>query len=154
IADVGSVRADQLFAIERYPSLFQMVSEVEGQVRSGVSITDIFAALFPAGSVTGAPKTSSMRLIASIEDTPRGVYCGAIGYMTPSGQAVFNVAIRTAAIDAQTGQATYGVGGGITWDSVPADEYEEAIAKSACLLPSEPFDLIETMHFDGTNYVR
>lgn len=154
IADIGSVRAHDLFVVERYPSLFQMVSEVEGNVGPQVGIANIFTALFPAGSVTGAPKTSSMQLIASIEETPRGIYCGAIGYATPAGQAAFNVAIRTATIDTATGDSTYGVGGGITWDSAPADEYAEAIAKSVCLVPREPFDLIETMRFDGTSYVR
>jgi para-aminobenzoate synthetase/4-amino-4-deoxychorismate lyase len=154
IADVGSVRVNELFVVERYPSLFQMVSEVEAQIGPDIGLADIFTALFPAGSVTGAPKISSMKLIASIEGTPRGIYCGAVGYATPTGQAVFNVAIRTATIDAATGDAIYGVGGGITWDSAPADEYAEAIAKSVCLVPREPFDLIETMRFDGMNYLR
>ena len=154
IAEIGSVCARELFVVERYPTLFQMVSDVEGVLRQDVSVADLFAALFPAGSVTGAPKTSSMKLIASIETTSRDIYCGAMGYITPTGQAVFNVAIRTAAIDVATGHAAYGVGGGITWDSAPADEYAEAIAKSECLVPREPFDLIETMRFDGTHYVR
>lgn len=154
IAEVGTVTADELFVVERYPSLFQMVSEVDGQLRRDVTLLDVFSALFPAGSVTGAPKTSSMRLIAGIEDAPRGAYCGAIGYATPDGEAVFNVAIRTAVIETATGRAVYGVGGGITWDSAPADEYAEAIAKSACLTPRPSFDLIETMRFDGDQYIR
>jgi para-aminobenzoate synthetase/4-amino-4-deoxychorismate lyase len=95
-----------------------------------------------------------MRLIASIERTPRAVYCGAIGYASPAGDAVFNVAIRTATIDVERGVAIYGVGGGITWDSRADDEYEEAISKAACLTPAPAFELIETMRLEGGRYVR
>jgi para-aminobenzoate synthetase/4-amino-4-deoxychorismate lyase len=154
VAEIGSVRASSLFDVERYPSVLQMVSTVEGRLRAGTTLTDVFTALFPAGSITGAPKTSSMRLIASIERAPRGVYCGAIGYASPAGDAVFNVAIRTATIDVERGVATYGVGGGITWDSRADDEYAEAISKAACLTPAPAFDLIETMRLEGGRYVR
>jgi para-aminobenzoate synthetase/4-amino-4-deoxychorismate lyase len=154
IADVGSVRASSLFDVERYPSVWQMVSTVEGRPRAGTTLADVFTALFPAGSITGAPKTSSMRLIASIERAPRGVYCGAIGYVSPDGDAVFNVAIRTAAIDVERGIATYGVGGGITWDSRADDEHAEAMSKAACLMPVPAFDLIETMRLEDGRCVR
>lgn len=154
VADVGSVRTDGLFALERYPSVWQMASTVEGRLRAGVGLTEIFAALFPAGSITGAPKTSSMRLISRIEAAPRGVYCGAIGVCLPNGDAVFNVAIRTALIETATGRATYGVGGGITWDSTAADEYAEALSKAAALTPAPTFDLFETMRLDAGVYVR
>lgn len=154
IADIGSVRASSLFDVERYPSVWQMVSTVEGRLRAGTTLADVFTALFPAGSITGAPKTSSTRLIASIERAPRGVYCGAIGYASPDGDAVFNVAIRTAAIDVERGVATYGVGGGITWDSRADEEYAEAISKAACLTPAPAFDLIETMRLEGGRCVR
>jgi para-aminobenzoate synthetase/4-amino-4-deoxychorismate lyase len=154
IADIGSVRASSLFDVERYPSVWQMVSTVEGRLRAGTTIADVFTALFPAGSITGAPKTSSMRLIASIERAPRGVYCGAIGYVSPDGDAAFNVAIRTAAIDVEAGVATYGVGGGITWDSRAEDEHAEAMSKAACLTPAPAFDLIETMRLDDGRCVR
>jgi para-aminobenzoate synthetase/4-amino-4-deoxychorismate lyase len=154
VAEIGSVRVSSLFDVERYPSVLQMVSTVEGRLRAGTTLTDVLTALFPAGSITGAPKTSSMRLIASIERAPRGVYCGAIGYASPGGDAAFNVAIRTATIDVERGVATYGVGGGITWDSRADDEYAEAISKAACLTPAPAFDLIETMRLEDGRYAR
>jgi para-aminobenzoate synthetase / 4-amino-4-deoxychorismate lyase len=154
IAEVGSVRASSLFDIERYPSVFQMVSAVEGDLRAGTTLGDIFAALFPAGSITGAPKTSSMRLLAAIEQAPRGVYCGAIGFATPGGDAVFNVAIRTAVVDARTGRAELGVGGGITWDSAASDERGEAWLKATFLDPLPAFDLLETMRMEQGSIVR
>jgi para-aminobenzoate synthetase/4-amino-4-deoxychorismate lyase len=154
VAEVGSVRATSLFEIERYPSVFQMVSTIEGRLRPQATLTDVFRALFPAGSITGAPKTSSMRLIAAIEHDPRGVYCGAMGFASPDGHAVFNVAIRTATIDALTGQAVFGTGGGITWDSRADDEYAEALAKTACLAPTPAFDLVETMRLEDGTYAR
>ncbi|MEO8480829.1 MAG: aminodeoxychorismate synthase component I [Acidobacteriota bacterium] len=154
VAEIGSVRATDLFAIERYPSVFQMVSTVDGRLRPDTTLTGVFRALFPAGSITGAPKTSSMKLIASIERDPRGVYCGAIGFAAPDGEAVFNVAIRTVALDTLTGQAEFGAGGGITWDSRADDEYAEALAKTACLTPAPGFDLFETLRLQRGVYVR
>lgn len=154
IAEIGSVRATSLFDVERYPSVLQMVSTVEGQLRPQTSITDIFGALFPAGSITGAPKASSTHLVASIEASPRGVYCGAIGYVTPDGDATFNVAIRTAVTNTRTGQTTYGVGGGITWDSEAADERTEAMSKAGFLMPQPHFDLLETLRLEAGQYVR
>ena len=154
IATIGSVHAVSLFDIERYPSVFQMVSTVEGQVAAHTTIADIFRAMFPAGSITGAPKTSSMRLIAAIEDAPRGVYCGAIGFAAPGGDACFNVAIRTAVVDRDTGRATSGAGGGITWDSNADAEYAEAVSKVSFLSPQPVFELFETMRWDGHAYIR
>lgn len=154
VAEIGSVRATSLFDVERHPSVFQMVSTVEGQLEARTSLADIFTALFPAGSITGAPKTSSMRLIADIESSPRGIYCGAIGYAAPSGDAVFNVAIRTMVVDVERACAEYGIGGGITWDSTADGEYAEARSKAACLVPRPPFDLIETLRLDGGVYAR
>jgi para-aminobenzoate synthetase/4-amino-4-deoxychorismate lyase len=154
IAEVGSVRASTLFDIERYPSVFQMVSTVEGDLRAGTTLSDIFTALFPAGSITGAPKTSSMRLLAAIEQAPRGVYCGAIGVAMPNGDAAFNVAIRTAVVDATTGRAELGVGGGITWDSAVDDELAEALSKSRFLDPEPRFELVETMRMEQGGLVR
>lgn len=154
IADVGSVRVTNLFEIERYPSVFQMVSTVQGRLRPGTTLTNVFTALFPAGSITGAPKTSSMKLIASLERDARGVYCGAIGFASPDGNAVFNVAIRTATVDTVSGQAQFGTGGGITWDSRADDEYAEALAKTACLTPTPGFDLFETMRLERGVYAR
>jgi para-aminobenzoate synthetase/4-amino-4-deoxychorismate lyase len=144
VAEIGSVRATSLFHVDRYPSVLQMVSTVEGRLVEDVSLTDIFRALFPAGSITGAPKSSSMRLIAALEQAPRGAYCGAIGFASPGGEAVFNVAIRTITARAD-GRAQYGVGGGITWDSDAADEYAEALSKAACLVVRPEFELLETL---------
>jgi para-aminobenzoate synthetase/4-amino-4-deoxychorismate lyase len=154
VAEVGSVRVTKLFDIERYPSVFQMVSTVQGRLRSGTTLTEVFTALFPAGSITGAPKTSSMKLIASLERDARGVYCGAIGFASPDGSATFNVAIRTATIDTISGEAQFGTGGGITWDSRADDEYAEALAKTACLTPTPGFDLFETMRLERGAYAR
>jgi para-aminobenzoate synthetase / 4-amino-4-deoxychorismate lyase len=154
IAEVGSVRAVSLFEVERYPSVFQLVSTVEGTLRERTTLTDVFGALFPAGSITGAPKSSSMRLIASIEQAPRGVYCGAIGFVAPDGDAIFNVAIRTAAIDTHTGRTEFGVGGGVTWDSTTDAEYAEALSKAACLSPLPAFDLLETMKLEDGVIIR
>jgi para-aminobenzoate synthetase / 4-amino-4-deoxychorismate lyase len=154
IAEVGSVRASSLFEVERYPSVFQLVSTVEGTLRERTTLADVFGALFPAGSITGAPKSSSMRLIASIEHAPRGVYCGAIGFVAPNGDAIFNVAIRTAAIDTHTRRTEFGVGGGVTWDSTTDAEYAEALSKAACLSPLPAFDLLETMRLEDGVIVR
>jgi para-aminobenzoate synthetase/4-amino-4-deoxychorismate lyase len=154
ICEIGSVRATSLFDVEPYPTVWQMVSTVEGEVRPGTRLSEIFAALFPAGSITGAPKSSSMRLIAALEHAPRGVYCGAIGYATPHGHATFNVAIRTMTVDTSSGRAEYGVGGGITWDSVAAAEHAEALNKAACLALRPPFALIETLRAEGATLVR
>lgn len=154
VCEVGSVRAVSLFDVEPYPTVWQMVSTVEGVLRADTGLTDIFAALFPAGSITGAPKSSSMRLIADLEHAPRGVYCGAIGYASPDGHATFSVAIRTMTVNTSTGQAEYGVGGGITWDSVAADEHAEALSKAACLEVGPAFMLIETLRMENRRLVR
>lgn len=154
VCDVGSVRASSLFDVEPYPTVWQMVSTVEGELRQGTRLRDVFAALFPAGSITGAPKSSSMRLISALEHAPRGVYCGAIGYASPDGRATFNVAIRTITAHVPTGKAEYGVGGGITWDSVAKHEHAEALSKSACLEVRPPFSLIETMRLEQGAVVR
>ena len=153
VARVGSVRVRDLCRVERYPTVFQMTSTVEARTRPRVSLEEVFAAAFPSGSVTGAPKVSTMRLIAALEDSPRGVYCGGVGLLTPRGEAVFNVAIRTVVIDSATGAAEYGVGGGLTWDSVGGDEYEEALAKATVLAARrEPFRLLETMRLERGRY--
>lgn len=150
----GTVEVTGLCEVERYPTVWQMVSTVRGELRDGAGLTDIFRAVFPAGSITGAPKTSSMRLIAALETAPRGVYCGAIGFASPDGTSVFNVAIRTMTVDRTSGRATYSVGGGITWDSVAGDEHAEALQKAACLNPAPPHGLIETFRADAGTPVR
>jgi len=144
ISRVGSVQATKLFELERYPTIWQMTSTVES--RSDASFRAIIGSLFPCGSITGAPKVSTMKIIASIEDSPRGVYTGCIGYLTPDRQSQFNVAIRTVVIDKETGSAEYGVGGGIVWDSKSAEEYTECLTKSLILTFRRPeFQLLETM---------
>lgn len=154
IAQVGSVSVSELFRVEAYRTVFQMTSTVGAQVRAGVSLEDVFGALFPCGSVTGAPKVSTMRLIAALEEQPRGVYCGAIGMVAPSGAATFSVAIRTMVLDSVTGVAEYGVGGGITWDSTVAEEYAEALGKAAVLMEEWPgFALLETMRLAQGRFV-
>ena len=138
IAEPATVQATRLFDVHRLPTVLQMTSTVEARVRPDVSTWDIFAALFPCGSVTGAPKIAACRVIADLEDDPRGVYCGAIGHIAPDGTATFSVAIRTLTIDHQTGRAEYGVGGGITWDSAGSAEYDELRAKAAILTDDLP----------------
>jgi para-aminobenzoate synthetase/4-amino-4-deoxychorismate lyase len=147
VAEIGSVRVASLCELERYPTVWQMTSTIEAQARLGTTLEDIFAALFPCGSVTGAPKISAMQRIADLESSARGVYCGAIGLAGPDG-ALFNVAIRTMTIDIAAGAAAYPVGGGVTWDSTARDEYAEALAKAALLRPAPPFALLETMRLD------
>ena len=144
IAKTGSVHVPDLFAVEKYPTLFQMTSTV--QAKTDVSLTEIFAALFPCASITGAPKVSAMNIIAELESTPRKLYTGSVGCILPNRKAQFNVAIRTAIIDKETQSAEYGVGGGVVWDSTSADEYSEALLKARVLTESpRPFDLLETL---------
>ncbi|HEX7955341.1 MAG TPA: aminodeoxychorismate synthase component I, partial [Pyrinomonadaceae bacterium] len=154
VAEVGSVRVPELFRVERYPTVHQMTSTVEAVLREGATLEDVFAALFPCGSVTGAPKVSTSRLIAALEGSPRGVYCGAAGFVAPRGDAAFNVAIRTVVIDADAGEAVYGVGGGVTWDSTADGEYAEALDKARLLRDeAQDFELLETLRLEGGSYL-
>ena len=137
VAETGSVAVPALFTVERYETVLQLTSDVTARLRPGTGLVELFRALFPCGSVTGAPKASSMEVIRSLEPTPRGVYCGAIGLVGPPDAPVrarFNVAIRTAVVDTETGDAVYGTGGGITWDSEPAAEHAEVLTKTAVLV--------------------
>lgn len=146
VAEFGSVAVTELCAVERYPTLLTMTSTIQARRRAGKSVVDLFTALFPCGSVTGAPKISTMRLIHELEPEARRVYCGAIGLIEPNGNAVFNVPIRTVLVDPQSGQAEYGAGGGITWDSQAAGEYAELLTKSRVLTSPKPeFELLETL---------
>ncbi|HZB89220.1 MAG TPA: chorismate-binding protein, partial [Terracidiphilus sp.] len=143
----GSVRAEELFAVERHPTLWQMTSTVTGELRADVGIAEIVQALFPCGSVTGAPKVRAMQLIADLEDGPRDVYTGAIGHFSPE-RTVFNVAIRT--LDIEGEHARMGVGSGVVIDSDAGDEYRECLLKAAFLASDDPefapeFALIETL---------
>ncbi len=164
LARFGTVRAEELFAVERYPTLWQMTSTVSAELRPEVGFHDIFRALFPCGSITGAPKVRATQLIAEIEEEPRGVYTGAIGFFSRE-QSVFNVAIRTLTLAG--GQGVFGAGSGIVIDSDPAEEFRECLLKARFLtgpahcatapsangvkIVSQPdtFFLIETMLWNG-----
>ncbi|OCG56543.1 aminodeoxychorismate synthase, component I [Gilliamella sp. Choc6-1] len=142
----GSVEVPNLFSIEKYPTVWQLTSTIQGKLKENTSLYQIFQALFPCGSITGAPKTSTMKIITQIENSPRGVYCGTIGYIEPyMKKAIFNIPIRTLTIHNQ--QMHYGVGGGITWDSTAQDEYNEILAKLAILnrIASIPENIIESV---------
>ncbi len=155
IAETGSVSVPRLFEVQRLPTVLQMTSTIAANTRPGMSTWDVFAALFPCGSVTGAPKIAASTMIAALESDPRGVYCGAIGHIAPDGSSTFSVAIRTLTIDHETGRAEYGAGSGITWDSAGAAEYDELLAKTAILTDDLPrVDLIETLRLENGRYAR
>ena len=151
VCEPGSVQVSDLLRAEAYPTLWQLTSTVQGRAREDVGLVEVLEALFPCGSITGAPKLSTMALIAELEDAPRGAYCGALGWIAPGPRARFNVAIRTVTIDAADGSAVYGAGGGVTWASTAEAEYEELLVKAA-VLPTgtrEPFALLETFAVEG-----
>lgn len=159
IAETGSIEVPALFDVETYPTVHQMTSTVTARIRPEVGLSDIFRALFPCGSVTGAPKRHTMEIIRELEGQPRGVYCGAIGYISPKRgshgvEAVFSVAIRTAVIDTATSRGELGIGSGITWGSDAVDELRECLDKGAFLTrDSDPFSLIESLRFDHRGYL-
>ena len=143
ISKIGSENVKSLCLVEQYSTIWQMTSTIETQLLPNRNLGDIFQALFPCGSITGAPKIATMAIIKDVEKQARGVYCGAIGILLPNGPTIFNVAIRT--LQMQGNKAIYGVGGGITWDSKWEAEYEETKQKSAVLYRQNPkFDLIST----------
>ena len=147
VARAGSVAVPQLFEVEHYPTVHQMVSTVTATLADGLDALDALAALFPCGSITGAPKLRAMEIIAEVEEDARGVYTGSIGRLDADGDAMFNVAIRTLALDGEG--ATLGLGSGVVADSSAAEEWTECLAKGAFVTAGEkPFDLIETMRFD------
>ncbi len=149
IAERGSVKVIDAFTIETYPTLFQMTSTVTAE--TDASLPEIFKALFPCASITGAPKVSTMMIIEDLEPEARGIYTGSIGLIKPGGDALFNVAIRTVTIDKKKQKGTYGVGGGIVWDSDPEEEYKECLTKCAIIRRSgDSFFLFETIKYsDG-----
>ncbi|TVP71187.1 MAG: aminodeoxychorismate synthase component I [Rhodobacteraceae bacterium] len=129
ISEIGSVRVPELFAIESYATVHQMSSRIQGRLIAGAGLPEIMAALFPCGSVTGAPKIRAMQIIAELEPHPRGAYCGAIGWAAPDGDQCWSVAIRSLQIDAQ-GAILANVGGGVVQDSTTDGEWEEALWKT------------------------
>lgn len=144
VAQPFSVTVPHLFRLEALPSVWQMTSDVEARTRPGTTLADVFAALFPCGSITGAPKVSAMRMIKAVETGPRGVYCGAVGVVRPGGAATFNVAIRTVTV--QGDRARCGIGSGITADATAEGEWQEWRHKRAFLArASQPFELLETL---------
>ncbi|WP_243310174.1 aminodeoxychorismate synthase component I [Fundidesulfovibrio agrisoli] len=146
IAVPGGVKVERLFQVSEYPTVLQMTSSVRARLKPGTGLADIFGALFPCGSVTGAPKLRTMGLIGELEPHPRGVYCGALGYVGPGGDAVFNVPIRTVQLDRERGKAVFHVGSGVTFDSTPEGEYGECLHKARFLTePSPEVTLLETL---------
>ena len=145
ISKTGSVKVPELFALETYPTLHQMTSRVMATLNDGTDLKTIFKNLFPCGSVTGAPKIRAMEIIDELENTPRGAYCGSMGYIDPNGDACFNVGIRT--ITLQDKKLTYNVGSGLVLDSEALDEYQECLLK-ADVLTAQPTYIIETFRWD------
>lgn len=149
----GSVKVTKAFTVEEYKTLWQMTSTITSTLENSYSVIDIIKTLFPCGSITGAPKVRSMQIIHELDPRPRGIYTGAIGYITPEQDAVFNVAIRTIhahEIEKQKYIFNYGIGSGITIDSDPEQEYAECQLKAKTLEQLElPFGLIETMRCEN-----
>lgn len=148
VAETGSVNVPKIFEAERHPTVWQLTSTVESRLEEGVSLSCLFKATFPSGSVTGAPKVATMSIISDLEPVRRGVYCGAIGYIEPgAGRSEFAVAIRTGIVSGDS--LTYHVGGGITVDSDADFEYDECLWKALVVTSSEEKpDLLETMRYE------
>jgi len=148
ISEIGSVSVTDLFTVETFQTLHQMTSGVEATLKDGIGMAQLLRGIFPPGSVTGAPKIRAMELIAALETEPRGVYCGAIGHISPEGRALFNVAIRTAVVF-RDAVGEMGIGSGIVFDSQGPKEYDECLLKMKFLTdPVKPFELIETMLYE------
>jgi len=149
VAETGSVQVDNLFAVETLETVHQMTSTITARLREGVDLPELFRALFPCGSITGAPKKRSMEIIRELEDSPRGVYTGCIGHVSPDGEMTFSVAIRTVVIDTETGGGELGIGSGVTIGSQAGDEYRECLAKARFARNRLPdFQLVETMLYE------
>lgn len=148
ISEYGSVKVNSLFTIEKYESLYQMISNIEAKLNKNGSFPEILKNIFPCGSITGAPKIRTMEIIKELETERRGIYTGAIG-IVKKNKSIFNVSIRTIEID-EDGQGSIGLGSGIVWDSDPEKEYEETLLKSRFLTNSlNEFMLFETMKYEN-----
>lgn len=161
VAEAGSVAVPDLFRVETYPTIHQLVSDVTARLPADKGAADVLRAAFPCGSITGAPKVRAMEIIDELEDEARGLYTGSIGFIAPDGEAAFNVAIRTLVFPSQRDLrdgahcATLGLGSGIVADSEPAEEWRECLAKGEFVVAAgQSFDLIETMHFDPVDGVQ
>jgi len=153
IAEIGSVKVSDLFAVERLSRVLQMTSTVTAVRKPGVNLVDVIQALFPCGSITGAPKRRTMAIIKELERQPRGIYTGTLGLLLPGGDAVLSVAIRTVVVDGKSGAARMSVGAGITWDSTIEGEYNESCLKARFLTDPWPdFDLLETIELSEGVY--
>jgi para-aminobenzoate synthetase/4-amino-4-deoxychorismate lyase len=153
VAQLGTVRVPRLFELHALPTVWQMTSTVTAVSRAGLTLADAFAALFPCGSVTGAPKVRAMQIIRELEPTARGWYCGALGLIQPGGVATFNVPIRT--VEFRGEQLTCGIGSAITLDSEPAAEIAEWRAKSRFLARAEaPVQALETLRLENGTALR
>jgi para-aminobenzoate synthetase/4-amino-4-deoxychorismate lyase len=152
IAKMGSVKVESLFSVETYRSLHQMTSTIAADLQPGLKLGDILRALFPCGSVTGAPKIRAMQIIDEVERAPRGLYTGSIGFLAPNGDFSFNVVIRTAVVN-ESGRGVIGIGGGIVADSQEEAEFNECLLKLDFFRQvAEPPGLIETMLWDEGSF--
>ncbi|CAH0349424.1 chorismate-binding protein [Aquabacterium sp. CECT 9606] len=158
IAQVGSVQVPSLFDVQALPTVWQMTSTVQARTREGLRLSDVFAALFPCGSITGAPKRRAMHHIAALEGAPRGVYCGAVGLMAPGGEVTFNVPIRTVVLQPSTHagwDARCGIGSGITLDATVEAEAKEWRHKQAFLKrAAQPFEVLESLRLEDGHIPR
>jgi para-aminobenzoate synthetase/4-amino-4-deoxychorismate lyase len=149
VCTAGSVKVPELFHVESYPTVHQMTSTVTGVLAKGHDAIDVIEALFPCGSITGAPKIRAMQVVEEVEAAPRGIYCGSIGRIDDNGDAAFNVAIRTFTLCEETQSLALGLGSGVVADSIEADEWAECLAKGDfAKVENHGFDLIETMRFE------
>jgi para-aminobenzoate synthetase / 4-amino-4-deoxychorismate lyase len=154
VATPGSVAVPSLFHVETYPTIHQMTSTITAQLADRLGAVDVMEQIFPCGSITGAPKIRAMEIIGEVEAGPRGVYTGAIGRIDPTGDAAFNVAIRTLYLQDGAQSATMGLGSGIVADSEPDDEWRECLAKGGFVASEKTFDLFETMRFDPASGIH
>ncbi|NSM83323.1 chorismate-binding protein, partial [Enterococcus faecalis] len=150
----GSIKVTDLFKVEKYPTVWQMTSTINAKLMEK-DLVNIFKALFPSGSITGAPKINAMEIIKKLENSPRNIYCGTIGILKPNGDMVFNIAIRTLLIDKQRNCSIYGSGGGIVYESKAKDEFEEVLDKSKVLTEYFPeIKLVECLKLENGKLIR
>lgn len=155
VSETGSVEVPELFAVESFPTLHQMVSRIIARVRHGIDAIDVLQTIFPCGSVTGAPKLAAIEALRSLEPEPRGAYTGSMGWIEPGGDAAFNVLIRTLEWRQGATHARLGLGSGLVVDSIARDEWAECLLKGEYVrTQSQDFDLIETMRFDPEEGIR
>ena len=148
VSEYGSVKVKNIFEVEKYESVYQMVSTVESKLKKNVKLSDILKNIYPCGSITGAPKIRTMEIINELEKEKRGIYTGSIGLIRKN-KITFNVPIRTLTIDKKSNKGEIGLGSGIVWDSIAEEEYEETKLKGKFLTePNKPFEIIETMKIE------